>query len=105
MRILLDHCTPRPLRRYLSGHTVHTARELRWEELRNGALLDRAEDAGYELLITTDQGIRYQQDISDRQIAILGLLDNRWPRIRARVDEIGVSLEHVYPGEVREVPI
>ena len=105
MRILLDHCAPRPLRRYLLGHTVHTARELRWEGLRNGALLDSVEDGGYELLITTDQGIRYQQNISDRRIAILVLLDNRWPRIRVRLDEIRASLEDVRPGEVREVPI
>ena len=105
MRILLDHCTPRPLRRYLLGHTVHTARELRWEELRNGALLNNAEDAGYELLITTDQGIRYQQNVSGRRIAVLVLLDNRWPRIRMRVDDIRATLESVHPGEVIEVPI
>ena len=67
--------------------------------------MNNAEDAGYELLITTDQGIRYQQNVRGRRIAVLVLLDNRWPRIRMRVDEIRATLESVHPGEVIEVPI
>lgn len=61
MRILFDNGTPRQLRRQLFGHDVDLASEREWDTLTNGILLDRAEEAGYEVLITTDQGIRYQR--------------------------------------------
>ena len=63
MRILFDKGTPRQLRRRLFGHETETAQERGWDTLANGDLLDRAEEAGFEVLITTDQGIRYQQNI------------------------------------------
>ncbi len=55
MLILLDHATPRPLRRHLPGHTVHTAAQMGWDLLSDGTLLTIAEEAGYNLLITPDQ--------------------------------------------------
>jgi len=60
MKILFDQGTPAPLRRHLLGHVVDTAYEQGWSDLTNGNLLDAAEQAGYELLITTDQNLRYQ---------------------------------------------
>ena len=105
MKILFDHCTPAPLRRYLSGHTIDTAYELGWNTLRNGALLDIAEQHGYEILITTDQGIRYQQNFLERKIGLLLLLSNSWPRIRLRVEEIQNELNVIRPGELKEVQI
>ena len=69
MRILFDKGTPRPLRRWLFGHEVETSVERGWDTLANGDLLDRAEEAGFEVLLTTDQSIRYQQNMSNRQIA------------------------------------
>ena len=77
MRILLDSNTPRTLRRYLTEHTVDTAREKGWAEYRNGNLLDNAERDGYEILITSDQSMRYQQNMARRQIALIVLLSNR----------------------------
>ena len=65
MNILLDQGTPAPLRRYLPGHTVATTYEQGWASLANGRLLDAAEQAGYDLLITTDQNLRYQQNFAD----------------------------------------
>ena len=62
MRILLDHNTPAPLRYALGGHQVETAYERGWAELLNGHLIDEAETAGFDLMITTDRGIRYQQN-------------------------------------------
>ena len=59
MRILFDNGTPRQLRRQLFGHEIGTAMERGWATLANGVLLDRAEEAGYEVLITTDQGIGF----------------------------------------------
>jgi hypothetical protein len=61
MLILFDQATPVPLRPYLGPHTVFTAAQKGWDRLRNGDLLDAAEDAGFEMLLTTDKNIRYQQ--------------------------------------------
>ena len=105
MRILFDHDTPRPLRRYLTEHTVQTANERGWALLRNGELLDNAERTGYEVLITADQSMRYQQNIGRRQIAVIALLSNRWTDVQLRVEDIRDALEGIAPGEVREVLI
>ena len=70
MRILFDHGTPAPLRRILRNHEVATAYELGWAELANGALLSAAE-AEFDALITTDQSLRYRQNLVDRKLAIL----------------------------------
>ena len=105
MRILFDHDTPRPLRSYLVEHTVHTANERGWAELRNGNLLDNAEGDGYEVLIAADQSMRYQQNIGRRQISVIVLLSNRWPDVRLKVEDIRAALEAVAPGEIQEVPI
>ena len=105
MRILFDHDTPRPLRRYLTGHAVDTANERGWAEIRNGTLLDNAEREGYEVMITADQSMRYQQNMARRQIALVVLLSNRWSAVRMRVEDIRAALEDIQPGELREVPI
>ncbi len=105
MRILFDHDIPRSLRRYLTGHTVDTANEKGWAELRNGTLLDNAERAGYEIMITADQSIRYQQNIARRQVAVVVLLSNRWPEVQIRIEEIRNALEGIQPGELKEIHI
>ena len=93
------------MRRQLFGHEIETAMERGWDTLANGALLDRAEEAGYEVLITTDQGIRYQQNTSNRRLAVVLLMNTAWPRISRRTEAIRTVLEEMRPGEVREVPI
>ena len=82
MRILFDVNVPEPLRRYLTEHIVDTAREKGWVEVRNGNLLDNAEREAYEIMITADQSMRYQQNMTHRQIAVIVLLSNRWPRVQ-----------------------
>ena len=104
MRILLDHDTPRPLRRYLTEHTVDTANEKGWAELRNGNLLDNAEREGYEIMITADQSMRHQQNFARRRVGVVVLLSNRWPEVQMRIEGIRAALEGIQPGEVREVP-
>ena len=79
MNILFDQGTPRPLRHYLAEHSVDTAAERGWSDLDNGDLLEAAEDEGYDLLITTDQNIRHQQDLANRSISIMVLLSTAWP--------------------------
>ena len=88
MRILLDHNTPAPLRYALHGHQVETAYERGWAELLNGQLLKEAENAGFHLLITTDRGIRYQQNWTDRSIRLLVLTTNDWTRLRRHKERI-----------------
>ena len=92
MRILFDQGTPVPLRRYLHPHDVDTADERRWSTLQNGDLLNAAEGAGYDVFITTDQNLRYQQNLSDRLICILVLCTTSWPRIRDHVADVVAAL-------------
>jgi hypothetical protein len=105
MRILFDHNTPRQLRRRLVGHDVDVAGERGWATLVNGELLDRAEDAGYEVMVTADQGIPYEQDMGRRNLALVVLGANRWPLIEPRIGDIRAALEGIRPGEVRVVAI
>ena len=105
MRILFDHCTPAPLRRYITDHTVDTAAERGWSLLQNGSLLSMAEADGYDLLITTDHDMSYQQNLSRRQIALLLILDNSWPRIQPHVDAVIAAILQTRPGQLTIIPI
>jgi len=93
------------LRCYLQAHTVDTLAEKGWSDKDNGALLDLAERGDYEVFVTTDQNIRYQQNLSGRAIGIVVLLATAWPDIRLRTREIGKASSLVRPGEVMEVSI
>ena len=93
------------MRRQLFGHDVEEAREHGWDALSNGELLEQAEEAGYEVLITTDQDIRHQQNMSNRRVAVIVLMNTAWPRISRRTEAIRAALDLIQPGEVREVPI
>lgn len=73
--------------------------------MRNGDLLRRAEADEYELLITTDQSMRYQQNMSERNISILILLSNSWPRIRLQIARIREAVSEITTGEIRELEI
>jgi hypothetical protein len=105
MRVLFDQGTPAPLRRHLTGHDVDTTFERGWSGLENGALLDAGEAAGYELFITTDQNLKYQQNLLHRQIAMLVLLSTSWPRIQLRLADIQAAVNSVGPGDYVELPI
>ena len=76
-----------------------------WAALGNGALLDRAEEAGYEVVITADKSIPYQQNLGRRNLALIVLSANRWPLIEPKIEDIRNALEGIRPGEVREVAI
>lgn len=105
MRILFDQGTPVPLRRHLQGHNVKTAYEEGWATLSNGDLLTAAETHGYDLLVTTDRNLRYQQNLRNRHIAIVVLLSTSWPRIRQRVEVIRQVIDAVPAGSYAEIPI
>ena len=105
MRILFDHGTPAPLRQHLAGHTVDTAAERGWQRLENGELLDQVERHGYEILITTDQNMRYQQNIAGRNFAVVVLMRARWSLVRQWIDQIVETIDDIRPGEFREVAV
>jgi hypothetical protein len=73
VRILFDQGTPAPLRHLLAPHIVATAYEVGWSTMQNGELISAAEDAGYDLLLTTDTNLKYQQNLTGRQLAIVVL--------------------------------
>lgn len=106
MLVLFDHGTPQGLARALSGHTVHTAQSKGWDTLSNGALLEAAEDAGFELLLTTDRRIRHQQNLRARRIAFVVLTGStKWSLVRQHVDRIAAAVASATPGSYVEVEI
>ena len=105
MRILFDQGTPWGLRSSLTGHTIHRPYQLGWQQLSNGQLLGRAEAAGYELLITTDTKIPYQQNLYGRQIAIIALMKHNWPYSQRAIGDIIAAVNDIKAGEYREVAI
>ena len=88
MRILFDHGTPSGIARSLAGHEVTEAIERGWDRISNGELLTKAEAAGFELLLTTDKKIRYQQNLKGRNIAIVVLGKSAWRMVRVHLDRI-----------------
>jgi hypothetical protein len=105
MLILLDHSTPAPLRYALKGHVVIEAVERGWERLANGALLDAAEAAGFELFVTADKNIRYQQNLTGRKISIVVLGNAQWPVLRRYVDRVVTAVSAATPGSYTEVDV
>ena len=105
MKILFDHGTPAPLRHHLPEHSVDRSAEKGWELPENGELIRKAEEEGYQVIVTTDQNMRYQQNLAGRRLAVVVLLATAWPRVRHRTDEVRAAIEEVRPGQLREVPI
>ena len=105
MLILFDHSTPAPLRHALKGHLVVEAVERGWERLVNGALLDAAEAEGFELFVTADKNIRYQQNLTGRKIALVVLENAQWPILRRYVDRVVAAVNAATPGSYTEVDI
>ena len=71
----------------------------------NGEVIRKAEEEGYEIIVTTDQSMRYQQNLRGRRLAIVVLLATAWPRVQHRTAEIRQAIEEEGQGELREVPI
>ncbi len=103
MLILFDQGTPEPLRGVLSGHKVETAYERGWNAYKNGDLLKAAEAAGFEAIVTTDQNLRYQQNLPGRQLAVVVLMTTDWRRIRRRGELVTDALGRLRPGDYAEI--
>jgi hypothetical protein len=102
MKILFDHGTPAPLRRQLTGYEVATAYEMGWAKLSNGDLLAAAEKS-FDAFITTDQNLRYQQNLAGRRLAILVLPTTSWPKIQKPANRIIDTVNALKPGDFIEL--
>jgi len=106
MLVLFDNGTPRTLSRYLiDRHTVTEARARGWQELENGNLLNQAEAAGFEVLVTTDKNLSYQQNLTGRKIAVVVLGKGRWTLIQPHVAQVVAAINAATPGGFAEVNI
>jgi hypothetical protein len=105
MRILFDHGTPAPLRSFLTDHTVLEAKAQGWDTFKNGDLLSAAEAAGFDVLVTTDKNMRYQQNLSARSIAIVVLGNAQWPILRLHGAHVATAISAALPGSFLEVDI
>lgn len=107
MRVLFDQGTPIAIAEFLvARHVVRTTREEGWERLVNGDLLQAAESAGFEVLLTTDNGFGYQQNLSGRKIAIVVLSRNKWRTVQRVIRRIVAAVDAAKSGSyvVVEVP-
>ena len=97
MLILFDHGTPRGLARALQGHTVKEAKAQGWDTLSNGDLLNAAEQAGFDVLLTTDGSLPYQENLESRKLAIVILNKNRWSLVRPMMQQIAAAVNAAGP--------
>ena len=105
MRILFDHGTPSGIAASLLPHQITEARDRGWDRISNGELLKLADEAGFDLLLTTDKRIRYQQNLTGRKIAILVLGNSTWRIVRMHLDRIAMAVNEATPGSYAEVEI
>jgi hypothetical protein len=99
LRIVFDKNVPVGVRRFLSRHEVRTFVEMQWHpQLENGELLNAAEAAGFEVLVTSDQNIRYQQNLAGRALALVVLGSNIWPIVRDHGAAITAQVDLATPG-------
>jgi PIN like domain len=105
MRILLDECVPRPLKRQLTQYEVKTVTEMGWAGTKNGQLLKKMQDAQFTILLTTDQNLRYQQNLEQAGVAIVVMVanSNRLPDLIPLIPQVCDALETIAPGQVIEI--
>ena len=105
MRILFDQATPVPIRAFLKGHHIRTASEEGWDRLSNGSLLDSAEAAGFDVFLTTDRNLQYQQNLRGRRLAIIVLSKQQWPDVRPHVHLVIDAVNAATAGSFTEIKI
>lgn len=104
MRVLLDECVPWPMRKVLAGHVCTTAQRMGWDAITNGDLIRLAESE-FDVFVTSDQNIRYQQNLAGRRFAILELSTNDLRRILAAAGEITAALDGIQSGDYLRVEV
>jgi len=102
MNVLIDECLPRYLKDVLSGVSASTVQEAGWSSVKNGPLLNLAEET-FDVFLTADQNLRYQQNLVARRIAIIVLPSNRLPVAKACVAELKEVLQRIQSGSYIEL--
>ena len=97
--------TPAPLASHLTDHNITKAKDRGWDRLTNGDLLAEAERAGFDILLTADNNMRYQQNLTGRRIALVVLSTPQWPRVRLYIDKITAVINSIKPGAYLEIHI
>ncbi len=105
MLVLFDQSTLAPLRLYLKTHTVTEARERNWDRLTNGDLLNAAEAAGFEVFVTADKNLRYQQNLATRKIAIVVIGNAQWRVLQNHAGLVVSAVNSASPASYAEVSI
>lgn len=102
MKILLDHCLPRPFERLLEGQEARHTSRLGWGKLSNGKLLNAAEEADFQVFVTIDQGLRYEQNLASRRLAVIALQSpsNDIPTLTPMAKLVLDALKTIQPGQV-----
>lgn len=105
MRILLDECVPRRLRRDLPGHDVRTVAEMGWSGKKNGELLRSMAADGFDVLVTVDQNLQHQQNLRAAGIGVVVLIaaSNRWADLKPLMPAAEVALGSIQAGDVVEI--
>jgi len=105
MRILLDECVPRPLKRELTDYEIRTVVEMGWSGKKNGELLQLMTQESFTILLTADQNLRYQQNLQEAGVAVVVLVapSNRLPDLIPLMPKARSVLSAIAPGEVIEV--
>ena len=105
MRILLDECAPRPLKRELTGYEIRTVVEMGWSGKKNGELLKLMSQEGFTILLTTDQNLRYQRNLQKAGVAVVLLIapSNKLSDLLPLIPDARNVLNTIAPGEVIEV--
>ena len=104
MNVLLDECTPHVLKRLLTGFDVTTVQDVGWAGITNGALLQLAE-GDFDVLITSDQNLKYQQNLTGKRLAIIQLPTNQVPLITKLAPAVSEALSTIRPSELIEIPL
>lgn len=98
MKILIDESLPRYLKRVLTDHDVRTVQEMGWAGIENGALLELA-DNDFEVFLTADKNIRYQQNLKGRKLAIIEFPSNKLSVVKRLESDIKTTLEQITTGD------
>jgi hypothetical protein len=105
MLIIFDQNAPRPLRKFLPNHTVKTAGEMGWATLTNSDLLNAADEARFEVLVTSDQNLTSQQNLARRRIGVVVLGNGRWSRVQRHLSQVVAAIDAARPGTLTFVEI
>jgi predicted nuclease of predicted toxin-antitoxin system len=105
VKVLFDQNVPRNLAHHLKTHEVTRSVELGWQELKNGDLLDAAQEKGFEVMVTADRNLAYQQNLKDRRLAIVVLPSGNWPLLKASVADVVRAIGESELGGFKELKL